>query len=67
MSAETERLDKLLQPASIDEKQVLEQIDRTLAAEREIKRTQVALLIRIKNALSAQQQAKLVELRKAPK
>jgi Spy/CpxP family protein refolding chaperone len=67
MSTETERLEKLLQPAVVDEASVLEQVDRALAIEREVKRTQVALLIRIKNTLSAQQQGKLAELRKAPR
>ena len=64
MSAESEQLEALLRPASVNEAQVLAQIDRVLAVEREIKRAQVGLLIRIKNALSAQQQAKLAELRK---
>ena len=65
MSAETERLGKLLQPPAVDEAQVLEQIDRVLAGEREIKRAQVALLIRIKNVLTPQQQAQLTALRKS--
>ena len=65
MSAEGEKLEKLLQPAAVSEGLVLEQVDRVLAIERETKRTQVALLLRIKNALSAQQQAKLTELRKS--
>ena len=64
MSAEAERLAKLLQPTTVNEAQALEQIDRTLAVEREIKRAQVALLIRIKNVLTAQQQAKLATLRR---
>lgn len=63
MSAETEHLEKLLEPSVADEAQVLEQIDRTLTVEREIKRIQVALLIRIKNTLTPPQQAKLAELR----
>lgn len=65
MSAESEQLEALLRPATVNEVLVLAQIDRVLAVEREIKRAQVGLLIRIKNALSAQQQAKLAELRKA--
>jgi Spy/CpxP family protein refolding chaperone len=63
MSAETERLKALLEPPVADETKVLEQIDRTLAVEREIKRVQVALLVRIKNTLTPSQQAKLTELR----
>lgn len=65
MSAETERLQTLLQPPVTDEAQVLEQIDRTLAVEREIKRIQVALLVRIKNTLTPSQQAKLAEWRES--
>ena len=63
MSAETERLKTLLGPPVVDEAKVLEQIDRTLAVEREIKRIQVTLLVRIKNTLTPSQQAKLAELR----
>jgi hypothetical protein len=43
---------------------VLEQVDRVLAAEREVKRTQLALMIRIKNTLTEQQQSALDKLRK---
>ena len=67
MSSEGERMEKLLQPAATDETQVLEEIDRVLAIEREIKRAQVSLLIRIKNTLTPQQQAKLNEIRKSGK
>jgi Spy/CpxP family protein refolding chaperone len=63
MSAETERLKTLLAAPVVNEAQVLEQIDRTLAVEREIKRIQVALLVRIKNTLTPSQQATLAELR----
>lgn len=63
MSGELERLQTLLKPPAADEAQVLEQIDRTLAVEREIRRTQVALLVRIKNTLTPSQQATLVALR----
>ena len=65
MSAESEQLDVLLRPATVNEALVLAQIDRVLAIEREIKRAQAGLLIRIKNTLSAQQQAKLAELRRS--
>ena len=63
LSAEGEKLARLLQGPAADETQVLEQVDRVLAAEREMKRTQVGLLVRIKNALTPAQQAKLAELR----
>jgi len=65
MSAESEQLETLLRPTSVNEALVLAQIDRVLAVEREIKRAQVGLLVRIKNTLSAEQQAKLAELRRS--
>src|SRR5688572_5705430 len=64
MSAESEQLETLLESATVNESAVLAQIDRVLAVEREIKRAQVALLVRIKNSLTAQQQARLAELRR---
>jgi Spy/CpxP family protein refolding chaperone len=63
MSAEAEKLTKLLEPAQINEVQALEQIDRILTIEREVKRAQTGLLIRIKNTLTPAQQAKLAQLR----
>jgi len=63
LSAEGEKMGKLLQPAQVDETQVLEEVDRILALEREMKRTQIGLMVRIKNTLTAAQQAKLTEIR----
>jgi Spy/CpxP family protein refolding chaperone len=63
LSAEGEKMSKLLQPAQVDEAQVLEEVDRILALEREMKRTQIGLMVRIKNTLTASQQAKLTEIR----
>lgn len=63
LSAEAEKMNKLLQPSQVDETQVLEEVDRILALEREMKRTQIGLMVRIKNTLTAAQQAKLVEIR----
>jgi len=63
LSAEGERMSKLLQPVQVDETQVLEEVDRILALEREMKRTQISLMVRIKNTLTAAQQAKLTEIR----
>jgi Spy/CpxP family protein refolding chaperone len=65
LSAEGEKLARLLQNVTVDETQVLEQVDRILALEREIKRAQMGLMVRIKNTLTAAQQAKLRELRGA--
>ena len=65
LSAEGEKLGRLLQGATVDEAQMLEQVDRVLTLEREVKRAQVGLLVRIKNALTPVQQAKLMQLREA--
>lgn len=42
------------------------QLDKLLAAVREIKRTQLTLLVRIKNRLTPEQQARLRERRGKP-
>jgi len=63
LSAEGEKMGRLLQPAQVDETQVLEEVDRILALEREMKRTQISLMVRIKNILTPAQQAKLTEIR----
>lgn len=65
LSAEGEKLGRLLQNAQVDETQVLEQVDRILTLEREVKRAQMGLMVKIKNTLTAAQQAKLRELRGA--
>ena len=62
LSAEGEKMGRLLQGTRVDEAQVLEEVDRILALEREIKRTQISLMVRIKNTLTAEQQAKLSKL-----
>lgn len=63
LNGEGEKIARLLQGSSVDESQVLEQVDRILALERELKRAQIGLLVRLKNALTAQQQTKLGQLR----
>ena len=63
LSAEGEKMGRLLQATQVDEAQVLEEVDRILALEREMKRTQISLMVRIKNTLTAAQQAKLREIR----
>lgn len=63
LSAEGEKMGRLLQGTQVGETQVLEEVDRILALEREIKRTQISLMVRIKNTLTAAQQAKLAEIR----
>ena len=63
MSGEMERLQRLLRTSSVDEAQVLDQLDRVLNVEREVKRAQLGLMIRIKNLLGPEQQARLDRLR----
>src|SRR5713101_2703088 len=63
---EMEKLVTLIKQPRVDEQQVLAQLEKVLAAEREIKRQQVTLLVRIKNKLTPEQQAKLSELRTKP-
>ena len=60
---EMEKLISQVKQPRVDEQQVLTQLERVLAAEREIKKEQVTLLVRIKNKLTPEQQGKLVELR----
>jgi uncharacterized membrane protein len=62
---EVEQMAKLLSPTTVDEKQVLAQLEKVLTAEREVKRQQITLLVRIKNQLTAEQQGKLRTLRAA--
>lgn len=63
---EMEKMITLVKQPRVDEQQVLGQLERVLAAEREIKREQVTLLVRIKNKLNAEQQGKLLEIRSKP-
>jgi Spy/CpxP family protein refolding chaperone len=63
LQGESQRLVRLLQARPVDETAVLAQVDKVLALERQVKRTQILLLVRIKNLLTEAQQAKLTELR----
>lgn len=63
LSGEAEKLGKLLDTPRIEEGAVLAQVDRILGIERELKRAQVTLMIRIKNTLTPEQQARLRSLR----
>jgi len=64
MQSETGKLALLLKARPVDESAVLAQLDRVLAQEREVKRAQISLLVRIKNVLTDAQQSKLMELRR---
>ena len=63
---EMEKMLSLVKQPRPDEQQVLAQLDKVLSAEREVKREQITLLVRIKNKLTPEQQAKLAELRGKP-
>ena len=65
LQGESEKMIRLLQEKLADETKVLAQVDRILALEKEIKKTQISLLVRIKNILTPAQQAKLAEIQKA--
>jgi Spy/CpxP family protein refolding chaperone len=66
MQSESEKLVQLLKARPVDEKAVLAQVDQVLNREREIKKAQMSLLVRIKNLLTDAQQNKLMELRHKP-
>ena len=58
-----EPLVELLGKDKVDEQQVLAQLDKVLAAEREFKRANLTLAVRLKNLLTPEQQRMLRELR----
>ena len=65
MQDQSQRLATLLEKQSVDQAAALAQVDEVLGVEREVKRAHMALLIQIKNTLSAEQQAKLAAAREA--
>lgn len=64
LQEQTSRMAGLLQQVPVDEAKVLEQADKIMSLERDIKRAHLTLLVRIKNTLTAEQIAKLDRLRK---
>jgi Spy/CpxP family protein refolding chaperone len=64
VQAESEKMARLLQASPVDETAVLAQADKVMALEREVKRTHLSLLIRVKNVLTDAQREKLKELRR---
>jgi Spy/CpxP family protein refolding chaperone len=63
LQSEMETLGSLLTQDRVDEQRVQAQLDRVLSLEREIKRTQITLLVRIKNMLTPEQRARLQEMK----
>jgi Spy/CpxP family protein refolding chaperone len=58
-----ESLVGLLKQNPADEAQVMAQLDKVLNAEREVKRAQIALMVRLKNKLTPEQQTRLRQFR----
>jgi len=58
LSAATERLAAVLSAAHVDQGRALAALDAVLVLERELKHTQLTLMIQIKNELSADQQGR---------
>ena len=64
LHAEGEEMDLLLRQQPVNEEQALEQLNKILEIENEIKRTHFPLLVRIRNILSPEQRAQLDAIRK---
>ena len=58
-----EKIEALVKPDQIDEQSAMAQLDKVLKLEGDIKRANMALLVRLKNKLTPEQQARLRELK----
>ena len=65
LQPEMETLNSMLAGDSMDEKQILAQMDEVMKLESEIKKTHIVMAIRIKSKLTKEQQAKLKELKRS--
>src|SRR5215216_552367 len=63
LQKEVETMISLVKAPTTDEQQVLAQLDKILGLGREIKRTHFTLVVRIKNSLTPEQQARLREIK----
>jgi Spy/CpxP family protein refolding chaperone len=63
LQKEMETLIKLTSQNTADEKKVVEQLDKVLQIEEQVKKTQITLMVRIKNKLTTEQQAKLKQIK----
>lgn len=61
-----EALVQLIRTPAVDEARALAALDRVLQIEKEIKRAQLGLVIRMKNRLTPEQQQRLQALKKKP-
>lgn len=64
LQAESEALVAIVKQERVDDNQMRSQLDKVLAAENEIKKAQLTLMIHIKNRLSSEQQTKLNEMKR---
>ncbi|MBI2441509.1 MAG: hypothetical protein HYV35_09075 [Lentisphaerae bacterium] len=64
-SAENEAFAEMVKEERPDEKKVLAQLDKLLTIESEIKRLRFAMMLKVKNTLTTEQQTKLRELIRA--
>lgn len=60
---EGEKILSLVKQERIDEQKVLAELDKILGVEREIKRAQISLAVKIKNSLTPEQQARLQDIK----
>lgn len=63
LKGEVEKLQSFLRSSAPDEPKVLDEMDKVLGAERDIKRAQLSLMVKLKNSLTQLQQAQLEALR----
>lgn len=63
LQTELEIMAFLLKQEKVDEQRVIDQLDKILDIERNIKKTQFTLIVRIKNGLTAKQQQQLQEIK----
>lgn len=64
LASEVEQMASIVKQGRVDETQTLAQLDKILNLEREIKRTHFTLIVRLKNALTVEQQTRLQELKR---
>ena len=63
MKDESGRLAEMLQATPINEAAVLNQADKVMGLEQQVKRTHLAMLVRLKNMMNDTQRAQLMEYR----
>jgi len=66
MHGEVEKLARILQSSRVDEAAALAQAGRVMSMENEVKKAHLALVIRVKNLLTEEQQERLRGLRPPP-